>query len=238
MTMSTGAGFRARRIGPGRPVAARGQPPALRGRDGGAVGAMPERRTGPAIFLDKDGTLLADVPYNVNPDRMRFAPGARTGLARLARLGLPLIVISNQPGVALGKFGIDDLQPMRRKLEAMFLEAGASMLDFCFCPHHPQGVHPAYTKICDCRKPAPGLLCGAAGRHGIDIAASWFIGDILDDVEAGRRAGCHTLLLDNGNETEWRGSEWRRPDHVAADLDEASLWLVHGGALRHAGALP
>lgn len=192
----------------------------------------------PAIFLDKDGTILADVPYNVDPRRMRFAPGAREGLARLAQLGWPLIVISNQPGIALGKFGFDDMPPMQRRLEEMFRDAGAHLWDFCFCPHHPQGVHPAYTKACDCRKPAPGLLCSAAARHGIDIAASWFIGDILDDIEAGRRAGCHTLLLDNGNETEWRDSEWRRPHHVAADLDEASLWLVQHGSLQLAGALP
>lgn len=179
----------------------------------------------PAIFLDKDGTVLADVPYNVNPQRMHFAPGARAGLARLGSLGLPLIVISNQPGVALGKFTVDQLIPMRRQLEQMFLLAGARLAGFYYCPHHPQGVHPAYSVICDCRKPGPGLLTIAAQRLDIELTSSWFVGDILDDVEAGRRAGCHTLLIDNGNETEWRRSDWRTPDRIEADLDRASLWI-------------
>ena len=178
-----------------------------------------------AIFLDKDGTLLADIPYNVDPARMRFAPGAFQGLARLATLGLPLIVISNQPGVAMGKFAIDKLVPVRKQLEQMFVLAGAHLDGFYYCPHHPEGVHPAYTILCECRKPAPGLLTIAAQRRGIDLTQSWFIGDILDDVEAGRRAGCHTILLDNGNETEWHRNEWRTPDKVAADLDDASRWI-------------
>ncbi|NYT45263.1 HAD family hydrolase [Alcaligenaceae bacterium] len=178
-----------------------------------------------AIFLDKDGTVLADVPYNVSPRRMQFAPGARAGLARLGTLGLPIIVVSNQPGVALGKFSIGDLVPMRRHLEQMFLLAGAKLDGFYYCPHHPQGVHPAYTIICDCRKPAPGLLTIAAQRRGIDLTSSWFVGDILDDVEAGRRAGCRTLLINNGNETEWRKSDWRTPDQMEPDLDAASRWI-------------
>lgn len=179
----------------------------------------------PAIFLDKDGTVLADVPYNVDPRRMHFAPGAYTGLSRLSTLGLPIIVVSNQPGVALGKFSIGDLVPMRRHLEKMFMLAGAKLDGFYYCPHHPRGVHPAYTILCECRKPSPGLLTVAAQRRGIDLASSWFVGDILDDVEAGRRAGCRTILLDNGNETEWHKSEWRTPDKIVPDLDGASRWI-------------
>ena len=180
----------------------------------------------PAIFLDKDGTLLADVPYNVERSRMRFAPGAATGLARLAGLGLPLIVISNQPGVALGKFERHRLLDVQCELERMFARVGARLAGFYYCPHHPRGVRVGYNVRCGCRKPEPGLLHIAAERHGIDLFSSWFIGDILDDVEAGRRAGCHTILLDNGNETEWLRNEWRVPDHVESDLDGASRWLV------------
>jgi D-glycero-D-manno-heptose 1,7-bisphosphate phosphatase len=180
----------------------------------------------PAIFLDKDGTVLADVPYNAEPRRMRFAPGAAEGLARLATTGLPLVIISNQPGIALAKFPIDAMGPVRRRLEQMFMEAGARLHGFYFCPHHPRGVYPAYAKICDCRKPAPGLLQIAAWRMSLDLSSSWFIGDILDDVEAGRRAGCSTILLDNGNETEWRRGEWRKPDRVEKDLAGASRWIV------------
>lgn len=180
----------------------------------------------PAIFLDKDGTLLVDVPYNVDPRRMRFAAGAAAGLARLAGLGLPLIVISNQPGIALGKFERRHMLDVRRELERMFESAGARLAGFYYCPHHPRGIRPGYGMRCGCRKPEPGLLYIAAERHRVDLFSSWFVGDILDDVEAGRRAGCHTLLLDNGNETEWRRSEWRVPERIEADLDGASRWIV------------
>ncbi|HWK71705.1 MAG TPA: HAD-IIIA family hydrolase [Burkholderiaceae bacterium] len=181
----------------------------------------------PAIFLDKDGTVLADVPYNTRPERMCFAPGAAAGLALLATTGLPLVVISNQPGVALARFSIDELQGVHKRLEEMFAEAGARLAAFYFCPHHPDGVHPDYARVCDCRKPAPGLLHAAAGAMSIDLASSWFIGDILDDVEAGRRAGCRTVLLDNGNETEWRGGPWRWPDRMEKNMEGAGRWIVH-----------
>jgi ribonucleoside-diphosphate reductase alpha chain len=93
---------------------------------------------------------------------------------------------------------------------------------FYYCPHHPHGSVPAYAVTCDCRKPRPGLILRAAREQGVDPARSWLVGDILDDVEAGRAAGCRTVLLDNGHETEWVLSPARRPDGVAADLAEAA----------------
>ncbi len=180
----------------------------------------------PAVFLDKDGTVLQDVPYNVDPQRMRFAAGAKEGIARLARLGLPLIVITNQPGIALRKFGFDQLRGMRRRLQRMFEQEGATLDGFYFCPHHPDGSWLAYAHSCECRKPAPGLLITAAQRHGIDLPGSWFVGDILNDIEAGRRAGCRTVLIDNGNETEWLMNEWRTPDYRVPDLATASLLVA------------
>ncbi|PLC48009.1 HAD family hydrolase [Pollutimonas subterranea] len=178
-----------------------------------------------AIFLDKDGTLLEDVPYNVDPTKMAFAPGARAGLARLGRLGLPIYVVSNQPGIAMGRFALDDLAPMVARLTDMFTQAGAVLGGFYYCPHHPRGTVTKHATLCDCRKPAPGLLLRAAAEHAIDLNMSWFIGDILDDVEAGRTAGCNTVLIDNGNETEWIINEWRKPHRMAPDLDEATDWI-------------
>ncbi|ARP85525.1 D-glycero-alpha-D-manno-heptose-1,7-bisphosphate 7-phosphatase [Bordetella genomosp. 9] len=176
----------------------------------------------PAIFLDKDGTLLEDVPYNVDPDRMAWAPGARAAVALLGRLGHPLIVISNQPGVALGRFEEPALAAVRERLSAMFEREGARLSGFYYCPHHPQGKRPEYALSCLCRKPMPGLLTRAASEHGIDLRSSWFVGDILDDVEAGTRAGCRTLLLVNGNETEWLRGAFRTPTDMAADLYAAA----------------
>lgn len=179
-----------------------------------------------AIFLDKDGTLLDDVPYNVDPEKMCFAPGALAGLSNLGRLGLPLIVVSNQAGIAMGRFSVSDVDAMVGQLERMFTLAGARLGGFYYCPHHPQGSVAQYATACECRKPAPGLLQRAAGEHGIDLKASWFVGDILDDIEAGRRAGCNTLLLDNGNETQWRIDEWRTPHRIERNLAEASSWIA------------
>lgn len=176
---------------------------------------------GPAIFLDKDGTLLDDVPYNVDPALMRLAPGAPEGLARLGRLGLPLIVISNQSGVAFGRFGLTALGKVEQKLSELFAAHGARLAGCYFCPHHPKGTVAPFNVRCDCRKPAPGMFLAAA-EHGIDLSASWFIGDILDDIEAGHRAGCRAILIDNGNETEWRDGPGRTPDAKVSDLDLAA----------------
>jgi len=199
---------------------------AERGSTVSAPAFLGARKAVPAIFLDKDGTVLQDVPYNVDPAQMMFAPGAREGIERLARLRLPLIVVTNQPGIALRKFDFKALAGMKQRLRQMFQEAGAALDGIYVCPHHPDGSLAAYARSCACRKPAPGLLLAAARQHHIDLPRSWFIGDILDDVEAGRRAGCRTVLIDNGNETEWIMNARRRPDHCVADLAEAGRFLV------------
>ncbi|MCD6680804.1 MAG: HAD-IIIA family hydrolase [Burkholderiaceae bacterium] len=186
----------------------------------------------PAVFLDKDGTLLVDVPFNVDPQRMCFAEGVPRALARLAALGAPLIVVSNQAGVALGRFDASRLDAVRGHLGAMFAQCGASLTAVYFCTHHPQGSVAAHAVACDCRKPRPGLLQRAAREHAIDLQRSWMIGDILDDVEAGKRAGCRSVLVCNGNETEWIGGPFRRPDHLVRDLGEAAALVEAAGVPR------
>jgi len=180
----------------------------------------------PAVFLDKDGTLLDDVPYNVDPDRMRFAPGAADALALLARHPLRLFVISNQGGVALGRFPYAALERVEARLHAMFASCGATLSGVYWCPHHPLGKVPPYTRRCDCRKPAPGLLLRAAREHDVDLASSWMVGDILDDVEAGNRAGCRTILADCGNETEWQTAPGRVPYALVTNLRDAAQMIV------------
>lgn len=180
----------------------------------------------PAIFLDKDGTVLQDVPYNTDPEKMVFARGVGDGLVQLSRLGLPLIVVTNQPGIALGKFGYDALHRMRQRLYDMFADAGAELAGFYYCPHRPREELRDESQHCVCRKPRPGMLFRAAHEHCIDLGLSWLVGDILDDVEAGHRAGCRTILIDNGNETEWRPGPGRSPDTMVADFAAASAFLA------------
>jgi D-glycero-D-manno-heptose 1,7-bisphosphate phosphatase len=184
-------------------------------------------RPRPAVFLDKDGTLLTDVPYNVDPLLMRLAPGACEALRILAELDLPLYVISNQSGVALAKFSMDALDIVDKRLRELVLDCGATLSGIYWCTHHPEGSIAPHNRACDCRKPAPGMLLRAAREHGIALEQSWFAGDILDDVEAGNRAGCRTILIDNGNETVWRRGPFREPERVVANLHEAALAIQH-----------
>jgi D-glycero-D-manno-heptose 1,7-bisphosphate phosphatase len=179
-----------------------------------------------AIFLDKDGTLIENVPYNVDRMRIQLAPGAVDALLLLSGLGYELIVVSNQPGVALGRFPPGALTAVEEHLDDLFLAHGFRLADCYWCPHHPDGVVADYALTCTCRKPMPGLLHAAAREHGIDLERSWLIGDILNDVEAGRRAGCRTVLLDVGNETEWLRSPLRTPDYVATGLLEAAAYIL------------
>jgi histidinol-phosphate phosphatase family protein len=191
----------------------------------GAAGA---RRA--AVFLDKDGTLVRDVPYNVDPARTEFTEGALRGLARLAAAGYALIVVSNQPGVGLGCFSRSALDVLAHHLRERLADAGILLTGFYACPHRPPSRHGTLS-ACTCRKPAPGLLQRAAREHGIALDASWMIGDILDDVEAGRRAGCRTVLLDVGNETEWRFSPLRTPTLRARDLAHAAQSILRHEAV-------
>jgi D-glycero-D-manno-heptose 1,7-bisphosphate phosphatase len=179
-----------------------------------------------AVFLDKDGTLVDDVPYNVDPARVALRPGVVEGLRMLQRAGFVLVVVSNQPGVALGYFEHDALRMVEERIDALLSAAGVVLAGYAWCPHHPGGVRADYAIACDCRKPAPGLLIDAAARHALDLRASWMIGDILDDIEAGHRAGCRTVLVDGGGETQWRRGPGRTPDAVVARFDQAAAVVL------------
>lgn len=179
-----------------------------------------------AVFLDKDGTLVENVPYNVDPARLVMTPGALAGLRLLHEAGYLLIVISNQSGVARGYFTEAALMPIMQQLQTTFDQAKITLSGFYYCPHHPQGVVSSYAVECNCRKPQPGLLYKAAHEHTINLQQSWFIGDILHDVAAGRSAGCRTILLDNGNETEWQLSRHCLPHHLVSNLFEAAKVIL------------
>ncbi len=175
-----------------------------------------------AIFLDKDGTLIENVPYNVDPAFIRLADGAPEGVRILADAGFSLYVVTNQSGVARGYFPEDALRPVEEKISDLMNAVGVPLAGFFYCPHFPQALVDGYGFECECRKPQPGLVLRAAGRDGIDLEASWLIGDILSDIECGNRAGCRTVLLDNGNETEWVLPAICEPDYVATDLAQAA----------------
>jgi D-glycero-D-manno-heptose 1,7-bisphosphate phosphatase len=187
-------------------------------------GPFMERR--PGLFIDKDGTLIEDVPYNVDPERVQLAPGSTQALQRFHTAGYALVVVSNQSGVALGYFAEARLGAVEQRLRDLLREHGLPLDGFYYCPHASEATVPAYAVRCDCRKPAPGLLLRAARDLDLDLTRSWMVGDILDDVEAGRQAGCRTVLIDNGHETEWHLTSTRIPDYAASNLQEAAACIL------------
>jgi D-glycero-D-manno-heptose 1,7-bisphosphate phosphatase len=181
-----------------------------------------------AVFLDKDGTLIKDVPYNVNPAKIELESYATQALSMLKTSGFKLIVISNQAGVAHGYFKEDSLEIVWDTIQQLLRPQNVSIDAFYFCPHHPEAVDEKYAARCLCRKPEPGLILRAAVDFNIDLSLSWMIGDILHDVEAGNKAGCNTILLDNGHETEWVTDEKRLPGYIVKNLKEAvTIILQH-----------
>jgi len=180
-----------------------------------------------AIFLDKDGTLIPDIPYNADPDLISLEKNVGQTLTKLAP-HFELIVISNQSGLAFGYFDENDLQKVEKRMAELLDQYGVSLSGFYFCPHHPDGSITPYAKLCDCRKPNPGLIIRAAKEHHISLNGSWMIGDILNDVQAGKAAGCGSILIDNGNETEWdmANGPQRIPDFIAPDFAAAGEYIL------------
>lgn len=172
----------------------------------------------PAVFIDKDGTLVENVPYNVDPAKLKFMPGACEALANLALGGYALVVVTNQSGLAHGHFSRWQFARLQLALAQRLMDEAGIVLDaFLLCPHAPAADG---LPACACRKPAPGMLLGAARAHGLDLTRSWIVGDTLDDVEAGHRAGCRGLLFDSGGETVWRQSAQRIPDARCTHWDD------------------
>jgi histidinol-phosphate phosphatase family protein len=178
------------------------------------------------IFLDKDGTLIPDIPYNVDPALITLMPYAGEALRLLQAAGYHIIIVSNQSGVALGYFSEADLNPVSLRLWDLLAEEAIYPLAIYYCLHAAEGKILPYARSCECRKPLPGLLLKAASDFAVSLPDSWMIGDILNDVEAGRRASCRTILLDNGNETEWKIDKWRKPDFIVSDLLEAATTIL------------
>jgi D-glycero-D-manno-heptose 1,7-bisphosphate phosphatase len=185
-----------------------------------------------AVFLDKDGTLVEDLPYNVAPDRVRFAPGAREAVRLFGTAWLPLVVVTNQSGVARGYFTERDLEQLGDHLRAEVAALGGELLGFYACPHLPDGVVEAYALDCGCRKPLPGLIERAARDLGLDPRRSWFVGDTWMDVAAGQAAGCRSILV--GPEVRDRSTHppGIEPDAAVPDLLDAARLIVADAATR------
>lgn len=183
------------------------------------------KRIKKAVFIDKDGTLIIDVPYNVDPKKVVFYKDVPLALHQLQKAGYKIIVITNQMGIAQGFFKEKDLQKIKKEISSFLSGYGVSVDGFYYCPHFPNGKVKKYSFFCDCRKPQPGMLLKAARELNINLKKSWMIGDILDDVEAGNAALCRTVLIANGNETNWQISTKRIANYIARSVQDAAGFI-------------
>ncbi|CAN5656234.1 HAD family hydrolase [soil metagenome] len=173
-----------------------------------------------AVFVDRDGTLVEARHYPSRPEDLVLYHGICDELRRVQEHGFLLVLITNQSGIARGYFTEHDLTCMHDDLCERLQRNGVTIDAIYFCPHHVDGVIEDLAIECDCRKPKPGMLLRAASDLDIDLSRSWFVGDILDDIEAGKCAGCKTVLVDLGTESLPQ-SAMRWPDVVARDAVHA-----------------
>lgn len=216
---------------------------------------MIEKQRWAAIFLDRDGTINEEIGYMDRMEKLRLIPGAAQAIRLINESGMKAVVVTNQSGVARGIFTESFVAETHARLGEMLRAEGAWIDAFYFCPHHPTEGRGAYLKICDCRKPSPGLILRAAAELHLDPARSYMVGDMPKDIEAGNRAGAQGVLVRTGlgedaiaqlgqNEEEGgkgemmphplpiekagahREKEIVRPSHIAGDLLAAVQWIL------------
>lgn len=178
----------------------------------------------PAAFLDRDGTLITDVNYLRSPDQIRLLETGVEGMRILTRAGVPIVIVTNQAGIARGYLTEEGLFEIHQVLLGRLAAAGISVAGIYYCPHHASEGEPPYRAACACRKPRPGMLLRAARDLGLDLAASMMAGDAPSDAEAGLAAGCGaSYLLGGAGRAAPAGA--RRAGHLAEAVRD---WLEGG----------
>ena len=186
-----------------------------------------------AIFLDRDGVLnelvmnqdSGDYEPPHTPDDLVFFPFVIDSLQSLQNAGFYLFLISNQPDYAKGKTTLENLKAVHEKLVSILSVAGLTFKEYYYCYHHPRGIVPEFTFDCECRKPKSQFLFTAERDYGIDLKNSWMIGDRDSDIECGKSAGVHTILVENIHSSMYRGSSI--PEFTVANLKNAIQIILH-----------
>jgi D-glycero-D-manno-heptose 1,7-bisphosphate phosphatase len=185
-------------------------------------------RPAPAVFLDRDGTMIEDVGYLAVLDRIIVYPWTVDAIRALNRAGLAVVVVTNQSGVARGLFTEAFVADTHRHLDTRLAAGGARVDAYYYCPHHPDGSVAEYARACDCRKPGRGMIDRAARDLDLDPARSFVVGDTWLDVRLGRAIGARAILVRTG---KGAAVEQRPPEGVAADavvdnLAAAASWII------------
>lgn len=185
----------------------------------------------PAVFLDRDGTLIEDAGYLDRLSQIKLLPRAAEALKLLRKAGFYLFVVSNQSGVARGYFPESRVRKVHRKLQAMLRAKGARIDRFFYCPHYPGGKVKSYAKVCGCRKPRPGMVKQAARSYPVDLKRSYVVGDKRDDLLLARKAkAAGGLLVLTGNGRQSAKDLKRSPlpkSVVVSDILKAGEWIVN-----------
>jgi len=178
----------------------------------------------PAVFLDRDGTLIRDVGHLDRREQVEILPRVPEAIRLLRRRGFLLVVVTNQSAVARGRLTEEELGSIHDDLNARLAKEGARLDGIYYCPHHPTEGSGRYNVACDCRKPNPGLVRRAAADLGLDLSLSYVVGDQMSDMELADRVGAKGILIAGRPNT---GEESAAAKHaVVADLWQAAEWIV------------
>ena len=184
------------------------------------------------VFLDRDGVVnelvyyqehsVVDSPFTAQ--QLKLLPGVAHAINRFHEMGFAVIIVSNQPGIAKGYLTEETFEKISEKMRAELAKEGAFLDGEYYCFHHPDAKVEILRANCNCRKPNPGLLLQAAKETDIDLSSSWMIGDGLTDIQAGKAAGCKTILLGRMKCELCRlmDDTDARPDLIASNLPEAA----------------
>src|SRR4051812_34918593 len=186
----------------------------------------------PAVFFDRDNTLIASDGYLGDPAKVALIPGAADAIARARRLGYAVVVFSNQSGVARGMFSEEDVQAVNARMDELLLaENSSAVIDrHEFCPFHPEGTVDVYARESDRRKPKPGMILSAADKLALDLSRSWVVGDAGRNIEAGKAAGCGGILFADSSLKKPPAAESApkvEPDYTVTTLAEAIAFIEH-----------
>jgi len=194
-----------------------------------------------AVLLDRDGIInelmyfpehgTVDSPFI--PDQMQLTPFAVSSINRFHEMGFKVFVISNQPGMAKAHFDEAMFDSISRRMRELLKQGNARVDGEYYCFHHPQGSREKYRMTCDCRKPKPGLILRAAKDHEFSLPDTFFIGDGIVDVKAGRAAGCKTILVAsvNGFLLKLLAEQNAEPNFMVRTLDEAVKVVEHEASI-------
>ncbi|OQX04884.1 MAG: D,D-heptose 1,7-bisphosphate phosphatase [Desulfobulbaceae bacterium A2] len=189
----------------------------------------------PAVFLDRDGTINEQMGYINHISRFHLLPEAAAGIRLLNEAQVPVVVVSNQSGLARGYFPPALLDEVHALMHKLLAQAGAHVDAVYFCPHHPEAVNEEFRQKCDCRKPRPGMLHRAAADLQLDLTRSFVVGDRWSDLKCAVNVGASPVLVLTGygrGDLVWIGPQQQvQPEYVAENLLQAARWILARMAL-------